>query len=357
MLETDSHPRVTDTRDDQGAVQPRFSAALLDPVLASGIPGVAVAVATSMTTLVRTAGSTEAGGSRAIGPRHLFHIGSNTKSMTATLAGLAVDAGLLSWETTAGPVLGVDDAPGSAATLSQLLRHSAGILPLTTDDEVARWCVQVGDPVSRRAALADRLLREGILFPPGEGHEYSNGGYTIVAAMLEQVHGESWETLLRRQVFAPTGMDALVGWPRDRSPRQPAGHREVSGRFEPHQLADGYRLQPEIAPAGDASTTPRSYARFLQAHLAALSGLPAWLPMAVAKELHRPDAEGYACGWGVQTFEGATTSVHAGSAETFLCLAAIQPSRDIAVGIMANAAGEQTQRALVGLLHELLRAR
>jgi len=348
---------VTDTSDDQGDVRSRVSTGVLYPALASGIPGVAVAVATSMTTLVRTAGSTEAGGSRAIGPRHLFHIGSNTKSMTATLAGLAVDAGLLSWETTAGTVLGVEDAPGSAATLSQLLRHSAGILPLTTDDEVARWCGQVGDPVSRRAALADRLLREGVLSPPGEGHEYSNGGYAIVAAMLEQVHGESWETLLRRRVFAPAGMDALVGWPRDRSPRQPAGHREVSGRFEPHQLADGYRVQPEIAPAGDVSTTPRSYARFLQAHLAALAGRPSWLPVAVVEELHRPDSEGYACGWGVQMFEGATTSVHAGSGGTFLCLAAIQPSRDIAVGIMANAAGEQTHVALLGLLHELLRDR
>jgi len=356
VSEIGSHPLLTDTRDDRGAVRPRFSADLLDAVLASGIPGVAVAAATSTTTRVRAAGSTEAGGSTAIGPRHLFHIGSNTKAMTATLAGLAVGAGLLSWETTAGTVLGVHDAPGSAATLGQLLRHSAGILPLTTDEEVARWCVKVGDPVSRRAALADRLLRDGILGPPGEGHEYSNGGYTIVAAMLEQVQGESWEALLRREVFAPSGMDGLVGWPRDSSPGQPAGHRLVSGRFEPHQLADGYRVQPEIAPAGDVSTTPESYARFLQAHLAALSGLPSWLPMAVARELHRPDAEGYACGWGVQMFEGATTSVHAGSADTFLCLAAIQPSRDVAVGIMANAAGEQTHGALVGLLHELLRA-
>lgn len=60
-----------------------------------------------------------------------FHLGSDTKAFTATLAGMMVEAGKLDWTSTIGDMLGAD-TPGinpalAAVTLDQLLSHSSGI--------------------------------------------------------------------------------------------------------------------------------------------------------------------------------------------------------------------------------------
>ncbi|MGZ8300996.1 MAG: serine hydrolase domain-containing protein, partial [Rhodoplanes sp.] len=59
-----------------------------------------------------------------------FHLGSDTKAMTATLAAMLVEEGKLRWDSTIGEVLG-GDVPGinpklGAVTLEQLLSHSSG---------------------------------------------------------------------------------------------------------------------------------------------------------------------------------------------------------------------------------------
>jgi beta-lactamase family protein len=79
------------------------------------------------------------------------------------------------------------------------------------------------------------------------------------------------------------------------------------------------------------------------------------LPTDAFAHLHAPH-QGHALGWGVQEFEGAVTSVHSGSAETFFAVAAPQAERDLAVAVIANAAGGRASRAVVELTHELVRA-
>ena len=69
-----------------------------------------------------------------------FHLGSDTKAMTATLAGMMVDEGRLRWDSTIGEVLG-DKVHGmtptlAAITLEQLLSHTSGIP--TDNEEIAR---------------------------------------------------------------------------------------------------------------------------------------------------------------------------------------------------------------------------
>ena len=60
-----------------------------------------------------------------------FHIGSDTKAMTATLAGMMIEEGKLRWDSTIGEVLGPvipNLKPKFAAiTLEQLLSHTSGI--------------------------------------------------------------------------------------------------------------------------------------------------------------------------------------------------------------------------------------
>src|SRR5688572_21368244 len=57
-----------------------------------------------------------------------WHLGSNTKAMTATLIGIYVDRGALRWDDTMGKLLkGSKINPGKAkVTLDQLIRQKAG---------------------------------------------------------------------------------------------------------------------------------------------------------------------------------------------------------------------------------------
>src|SRR3954469_13672704 len=170
-----------------------------------------------------------------------FHLGSNTKAITATLAAIAVERGLVAWSSSAPAVLDVEGSPG--ITLECLLAHAAGIRPLTEDDELAELPRQ-------RSEVARLLVSESPLFEPGTDNAYSNGGYTVAAVMLEEVTGVNWEVLLQSWLAEPLSIELGFGWPPDLP-----GHYECEGRLVRHDQADGYCVPTSIAPAGDVNAT------------------------------------------------------------------------------------------------------
>ena len=269
-----------------------------------------------------------------------FHIGSNTKAMTATLAAIAVERGLLDWTSSAADVLDVDGS--TEITLERLLAHTAAIRPLTDDAEL------IGLP-QERAEVARLLVSEPPLFEPGADNVYSNGGYTVAAAMLEAVTGTTWESLLEGWLAQPLSITYDTGWPPGL-----VGHYERDGDLIPHDRADGYLVHAAIAPAGDVSATIGAYGRFVQLHLRGLRGQPELIAVESFERLHTPVRGGFALGWGVQPWEGARTSVHAGSAGTFFAIVALQPERDLAVAVMTNAGGQRAEAASIAAARELI---
>jgi CubicO group peptidase (beta-lactamase class C family) len=272
-----------------------------------------------------------------------FHLGSNTKAMTATLAAIVVERNALRWTSDAADVLGT--GPVRGLTLERLLAHAAGVRALTEDEEL------VGLPDDRRA-LAEVLLYEEPLFEPGSDAAYSNGGYAIVSAMLEKTLDVDFEDALQQELFEPLGLEAGFGWP-DGLP----GHYCRDDMLVPHDPGDGYALPSTLTAAGDVNATIESYARFVQLHLRGLRGDPHLLRSSTYSKLHTPLLGPFALGWGIQEWEGAGTSVHAGSAETFFAIVAVQPARDFAAAAVVNAGGERAQQEAVEIVRELVRER
>ena len=103
-----------------------------------GLPAIAAAVVKDGTIIASgVAGVRVHGTSIAATIDDRFHLGSDTKAMTATLAGMLVEKGKLKWTSTIGEVLGAD-VPGinpklAAVTLEQLLSHTSGI-PSDTEE-------------------------------------------------------------------------------------------------------------------------------------------------------------------------------------------------------------------------------
>jgi CubicO group peptidase (beta-lactamase class C family) len=292
-----------------------------------------------------------------------FHLGSNTKAMTATLAALAVERGALGWDTDAAEVL--PGTPRRGATLLQLLSHGAGLLPYEEDDEIATVALGNGNAAEQRRVFARAVLADEPVFSAGTAHTYSNAGYSVAAAMVETALDEPWEDLLLDSLLAPLEIDGGVGWPARADPAQPWGHFDRAGMFVPHDPEDAYQLSAPIRPAGDVHASLEGYARFLQLHLRGLNGDTALLSDDSFRRLHtavgggrrteRGDRfHGHAVGWGILDIDGVRSSVHSGSADTFYAVVALQPDRNLAAAVVANAAGPAVERALGPLLRELL---
>ena len=126
----------------------------------------------------------------------VFDIGSVTKQFTgAAILRLQMD-GLLTVDDRIGDYVDGLTAEQADVTLHQLLTHSGGMPDaLGPDDEP----IELAEFVTRIAATP--LLAE-----PGTFYEYSNVGYSLLAAAIEQVTGGSYESYLQTALFEPAGM-------------------------------------------------------------------------------------------------------------------------------------------------------
>jgi CubicO group peptidase (beta-lactamase class C family) len=160
------------------------------------------------------------------GPGTIFDIGSLAKQFTAAAVLKLEASGRLRVTDTLGGLLPRVPADKQRITVHQLLSHSGGIL---TDFEVP-------DPMNPyldidRETAVSRLLASPLLFPPGERVRYSNGGYVLLAAIVEEVSGRPFQEFLRDSLLLPAGLTHTGFWGERRLPhaRVALGYDE-SGR-------------------------------------------------------------------------------------------------------------------------------
>ena len=299
-------------------------------------------------------GVRKAGGAAAVMSADLFHLGSMTKAMTATMLATLVDEGTLTWNMTmdqAFPeVARTMDSRYQDVTLEQLLTHTSGLPRYTTDPEWQSIPAFSGTPPEQRQAFARMLLTRPPIGPAGV-YRYSNAGYSLAAAIAERVTGESWEQLMQERVFGPLGITPHYGWPLLSGSDEPWGHRLKNGTVIPHDPADNYRVPTVLAPAGDVSLSILDYSLFARLHLLGLEGRDGAILSAEAiQRLHHP-VLAYSCGWHEELVDGVQTSWHRGTCDTFDTFVFLQPSRGVGVIAFTNADGDPA--ATLALFDEL----
>jgi CubicO group peptidase (beta-lactamase class C family) len=236
-----------------------------------------------------------------------WHLGSITKSMTATLFARAVEDGVIGWDTTIAEALGpvVPDIHPAFRDLTglELLSHRAGLVanaPMMTIIPLSEARTPA-DIARGRQAYAAAVLRQNPVGPARTGFLYSNAGYVVAGLMVEQRLAQSWEAALQARVFAPLGITS-AGFGPPGAPGaldQPVGHRKAmvgSRRLpqppHPEHLADNPLA---MGPAGTVHMALGDVLRYLAAHRdrpATLLGASSW------ERLHTPPFGGdYALGW------------------------------------------------------------
>lgn len=324
-LEAACHPRVF------GEDSPRSFAEKLEDIRSKhSLPGLMAGHFDADGGLeLEAVGVRRADGKDPIAVDDLMHLGSCTKSMTATVIGILVDEGKLSFDTRLGDVFRddsiVQESPWKDATIDQLLRHVSGAVANPPWGEFASTSIPI---VEIRRNLLHWLMERRRNEEKVGTFLYSNLGYAVAGHVLEQIENQSWEEIIRKRLFEPLGMlSAGFGIPSQRRPEgAPVGHSRVLG-WTYVQDEDN---PPSLGPAGTVHATMEDWAKYLRVHLVSDPAGEGRLPLSkqTLERLQTPlEGATYAAGWvcGERDWAGGRILMHNGSNTHWYCVTFLAP--------------------------------
>jgi CubicO group peptidase (beta-lactamase class C family) len=292
-----------------------------------------------------------------------WHLGSCTKSMTASVAAMLVEDGLIRWNTTLGEIF-PDEIEEMAhawrdVTLQQLLVHRGGAPNEPPKDLYAEALKQQGEPRQQRREFVAGLLRRPPAKPPGTHWIYSDSGYAIAGAMLERASGEAWEKLIRSRLFEPLGLKS-AGFGPPATPGkldQPWGHLGDDSPFKPVAPGPDADYPPALGPAATVHMSISDFARYAQWHVAGARGEGTLLKPASFHKLHTPPPEQeYAMGWAVtkRRWAGGTALMHNGDNTMFYAVMWLGPRENTCFVAACNADCQEASEACDEVIQMLI---
>jgi CubicO group peptidase (beta-lactamase class C family) len=180
-----------------------------------------------------------------------------------------------------------------AITIRQLLSHTSGIS--------GNIGVPYNSPLTR-AQYVPQMLGKPLDTEPGEKFAYCNVGYALLAALVEEVTGQTFEDYCRKHLFKPAKL-VDTGFIKDKS----LDGKRVTTRV--HDL-----LRWDRALRGDTVLDAKTKAIY-----------------------YAPVRDSYACGWRVgTTSKGATKVEHSGGVEGYACNYVRYLEGDTVIAVLSN---------------------
>jgi len=308
-----------------------------------------------------------------------FHLGSDGKAMTATLAGMMIDEGKLRWDSTIGEVLG-PIVPGlkpkfAAITLEQLLSHTSGIPSDTEDLLKLYFSPEVFDytlTAYRLRMISEWNAAHDLSVPSGSTFQYSNLGYAIAGAMIEKASGKPWEYLITTRIFEPLRLKSAGLGPQATFGKYDAaiGHSiDAEGKITPRPWGPSADGPAVVGPAGIAHMNVADFATWAGWNAGEGKRGPALIKPETLKRLHQahikteipkpkpgtPKSGSYACGWGLSKFDWTDKPVltHNGSNSMNLAMILVDVDHDAGVVAVTNFPGDKADAALLAATKEI----
>jgi CubicO group peptidase (beta-lactamase class C family) len=239
-------------------------------------------------------------------PQTRFCIASIGKLFTAVAIAQLAQQHKLSFDAPAGDYLtGLAPAIGEHVTIANLLDMTSGL---------GNTVLGRRNPPRTLARMVALIARERPHFTPGARFRYSNDGYVLLGAVIQDVSGETYSNYIREHVFQPAEMTHTAY--RVYTPAQVAG------------MAHGYALtgsslqdisnMPQIAnPSGGAYSTVGdllNFARALLDHrmLGAAMTRTILTPRVNSPQPGGPPVDKYTYGFSYQQLSGVTFVGHNG---------------------------------------------
>ena len=298
----------------------------------------AVAVRDGVVVGVAAVGERALGSGVAVTVNDAYHLGSMSKSFTATVLGKLVELGKIRWDATLSAAFpNVQMRPEfKSVTLEMLLTHRAGFSANVEDDSIyadsSDW-----DVVRQRYLVA--ALNTAPAYPPGRVVAYSNTGYVIASLMAERIASLSWQALVQQYVYQPLEMKSCTFGTAFPPLTNPHPHRWDGAKAAPLEPRVENGNPPALNGADNVRCSLTDLGKYLVAHLSGERGADGILKSTTFKELHRPRANGgqgiyMAFGWLVFS-DGELW--HNGSNTLNYSEMALYPQQNVAVAVATNA--------------------
>ena len=200
------------------------------------IPGMAVAVLEDGEVLkVQSYGLADLEHSIPVTPETVFQVASLGKQFTAAAVLLLAEDGRLSLDDPISRHLDGMPTTWDSITIRHLLNHTSGL----PDYESKLWAAPYMRSNYTERDFVDAVAAAPLLFPPGTEWAYSNSGYMVLGAMVNELAGVHWGEFLKERVFAKAGMS---------SAQAVSATKIIPNRARAYRLVDGEYVNQRITP-------------------------------------------------------------------------------------------------------------
>lgn len=211
--------------------------------------------------------------------------------------------------------------------IHHLLTHTSGL----TKDHARGDFEQIGREEALRRIFAKPLARA-----PGSGYEYSDSGYTVAAAIVEEVSGRSFQGYLHSNLFRPAGLDSTGFWDEPRFDGLPVANGYANG--EDQGSPAGFPgVSWAIMGAGGQISTTGDLLRWWRTLEENTVLSEASAEKLFARHVRYGEGEYYGYGWERSEAEGLGDVItHNGAGNTGNAYFAAYPDRDLVVAVLSN---------------------
>ena len=326
------------------------------------IPGAALAIVSREEIIyLQTWGLREVGASELVGPESVFRIASMSKTFAGTSAAMLVDRDLQSWDaklTDIFPNLRLGNRTTSRnITLKHLASQSTGLMPHSYSN-------MLDDGV-----IYDKIRQKFHEIPtvcaPGKCYGYQNVVFSLIADVVEESAGLSYERFLEEEIFKPLGMTtASVGLNAFESDSNAtAPHRLIRGSWLSTTTNPAYY---SVAPASGINASILDMAIWVRANLGAF---PEVMSPNFLAAVHQPviatshgnyfnrwqnlDNAHYGIGWRIFDYNDLRVVHHGGGVRGFRSEMAFVPERNVGMVLLFNAASNLANDIVPAFLDKL----
>ena len=306
--------------------------------------------------LTRAEGYADLMSRRPLSDRTIFYAASLSKQFTALTIATIAEQGLIDLDADIRRYLPELPDYGAAITARMLLQHSSGVRDWLN---LASLSGRSSGELSKDEALALVLKQSALNFRPGSRVLYSNGGYLLLAEIVERVTRTPFADYAKARLLAPLGMreSFFLSGARPKGQAFAHGYVQRQGSF---RMRDNY---PRISGSGGLMTSLNDLAAYERAwtndHPLLTPFVRKVLTTPGMLEGGQPAIDGkkgtvYAAGLAIGFFHGLPVIRHGGSADGFNHLYVRFPETEEAIVLLCNYAGGADEAKLEAIFDAVL---
>lgn len=303
-------------------------------------PGLALAV-TQAGEIVHAAGYglADMRSGRTIAPDTIFHLASCGKQFTGLGILMLAEQRKLGLDDPIGKHLSALAGFGPGVTLRRLLNHTSGIRDFYDDEGMDEVLARSARPTNAdiiRVCADLRCPMAHHRIGPGDVFNYSNTGYDLLGAVIEQVSGQSYHDFFQERVFGPLGMKDTFSVPDRR-----AGDRRCAVGYVVDERGEfveqGGSDYDGLIGSGSFYTTIEDLCRYDQAlNTNRLVSEAALREAFTGSRTNDGNGTDYGFGWYIGTYQGMPFVDHHGEWIGFYSYIARYLTRPLSMFMLAN---------------------